>query len=65
MTNFETWKDGLKIEDLEIKDCGYNTCGNIGLDCEICPANHCCGTSSGMTCKHYFLTWANREYLDV
>ena len=63
MTNFEKWKQNLKLEDLII-DNGEDVDEDefrflVALDCKKCPAKETCNCWNG--CGDNFMEWAKSE----
>ena len=63
MTNFEKWKQGLKLEDLYAKrpdgKLDWSACG---LDCNMCPIQSNCEENiNGDWCYKFLRRWANSE----
>ena len=54
ITNFEKWKQKLRLEDL-IKNNN-----EIGINCSLCPAGRGC---LGDNCRMHFVKWAKAPYI--
>ena len=65
MTNFEKWKQNLKIEDLiidngeDVDDDEFRFLGAI--DCKKCPAKETCTVDYWKGCGDNFIEWAKSE----
>ena len=65
MTNFETWKQDLKPEDLII-DNGEDIDDDdvrflAAIDCEKCPAKEACTVDYRKGCGVKFMEWAKKD----
>lgn len=69
MTNFEKWKQNLKIENLIIdngEDVDEDEFRFLGaIDCKKCPAKETCMVDYWKGCGDNFMEWAKSEARDV
>lgn len=65
MTNFENWRQNLKLEDLIIDNGDGVDEDDVrflgAIDCQKCPAKETCTVENGKGCGYNFIEWAKKE----